>query len=169
MDRHQYQCRDCGQLLCSQQCHQTAVAAAAGDGGGGGGGGGFHHLECRLLRGLHTELVSAGSWKWEIISVLRLLEVTTTLQSSHLADLQDHLEECRAEESWAEYSNSVISFLTSHFNTRWTRTQVERAAGILRTNAYCVEAGEQGEFGMVRIIFPLLSAMSVRQLVSQSE
>ena len=130
--------------------------------GGGGGGGGFHHLECHLLRGLQTELESAGSWRWEILSVLRLLE----LQSPLLTDLQDHLEELRAEESWGEYSDSVISFLTSHFPARWTRAQVERAAGILRTNAYCVEAGgDQAEFGLVRIIFPLLSAMSVSQAV----
>ena len=93
--------------------------------------------------------------------------VTSSLQSSELtSSLQDHLEECRAEEGWAEYSDGVISFITSHFPA-WERREVERAAGILRTNAYCVEAGEQAEYGMVRVIYPLLSAMSVSQSVSQ--
>ena len=92
----------------------------------------------------------------------------TSLKSPDLTDLQDHLEECRAEESWAEYSESVISFISSHFPARWARREVERAAGILRTNAYSVEAGDQAEFGMVRIIYPLLSAMSVSQSVSQT-
>ena len=91
----------------------------------------------------------------------------TGLQPSELTDLQDHLEECQAEESWAEYSDCVNSFITSHFPARWERREVERAAGILRTNAYCVEAGDQAEYGMVRIIYPLLSAMSVSQSASQ--
>ena len=160
LGRQLYQCRHCGQHLCSQQCQETAAAPAAG-----GGTGGFHHLECGLLRGLQTELESAGAWRWEIISVLRMLVVTSHLQSSELSDLQDHLEECRAEEDWAEYSDGVISFITSHFPA-WERREVERAAGILRTNAYCVEAGDQAEYGMVRVIYPLLSAMSVSQSVS---
>ena len=99
--------------------------------------------------------------------MLRLLVVTSSLQSSQLTDLQDHLEECRAEESWAEYSDCVISFITSHFPATWERREVERAAGILRTNAYCVEAGDQVEYGMVRIIYPLLSAMLVSQSACQ--
>ena len=53
--------------------------------------------------------------------MLRLLVVTSSLQSSQLTDLQDHLEECRAEESWAEYSDCVISFFTSHFPATWER------------------------------------------------
>ena len=88
-----------------------------------------------------------------------MLVVTSNLQSSELSDLQDHLEECRAEEDWAEYSDGVISFITSQFPA-WERREVER------TNAYCVEAGDQAEYGMVRVIYPLLSAMSVSQSVS---
>ena len=138
------QCRGCGQPLCSVECPEA---------------GGFHHLECPLLQDLQAELEARGSWRWEIISVLRLL--VTGLESGGLAGLQDHLEELRAEADWPQYSEQVVSFLATHFPHRWERPEVERAAGVLRTNAYCVEAGQSGQFGMVRIIYPLLSLMSV--------
>ena len=138
------QCPDCGLAVCSEECQQ---------------GGGYHHLECPLLHGHTADLQAAGSSSWEIISLIRLLE--TGLQSDALLSLEDHLEELRSESDWPRYSQEVVSFLSSHFPHRWSRLEVEKAAGVLRTNAYCVEAGEPSQYGMVRIIYPLLSLMSV--------
>ena len=74
-------------------------------------------------------------------------------------EFEEALEELRAEVSWPEYTENVVTFLTSHFPDRWEEKEIERAAGVLRTNAYGVEAGQPEDYGMVRIIYPLLSVM----------
>ena len=54
----------CGLRLCSSECCATVTNV------------GYHHLECGLLSNIDTDLVTCDtwlSWRWEIISVLRLL------------------------------------------------------------------------------------------------
>ena len=82
------------------------------------------------------------------------------VSSNLMVGMMDHLEERREEtDLWTTYQEKVVNFITSKLGGRWEEGEVQRAVGILRTNAYCVEAGDQTVFGMARIVFPLLSVM----------
>ena len=75
-------------------------------------------------------------------------------------DLLDNVDKLKADiDEWTDFSDSVVTFLRQHFGDKWTVSDIERSAGILRTNAYCVEAGDSATHGMVRIIYPQLSMM----------
>ena len=74
--------------------------------------------------------------------------------------MMDHMEERKQEtDLWTTYQKKVINFITSKLGVRWGEDEVQRAVGILRTNAYSVEAGDQTLFGMARLVFPLVSIM----------
>ena len=74
--------------------------------------------------------------------------------------MMDHDSERKSEkELWNLYEQKVVTFITTHFGQRWSKQEVFRAIGLIRTNAYSVEAGDQKTFGMARLIFPLVSVM----------
>ena len=72
----------------------------------------------------------------------------------------DNVDKLKADtDEWDDYEENVVNFITSKFSKTWTESEIERAIGVLRTNAYCVEAGDSGSYGMVRLIYPQLSMM----------
>ena len=74
--------------------------------------------------------------------------------------MMDNLDERKEEaDLWVSYQEKVVDFITSKLGDKWKEEDVQRAVGILRTNAYAVEVGDQALFGMARIVFPLVSIM----------
>lgn len=62
---------------------------------------------------------------------------------------------------WDDYCHHVINFILSQCPGRWNSEQISLALGVIRTNAYAVEAGDSANHGMVRLLFPTLSMMYV--------
>ena len=84
------------------------------------------------------------------------------MNSGPLAVMQDHLEERKRESDlWSKYQEKVVDFILDKLKGAWIEAEIQRAVGILRTNAYSVEAGDSQEFGHARLIFPLVSSMQV--------
>ena len=76
-----------------------------------------------------------------------------------MGNLLDNLDKVRADEDWSDYSDNVVEFIRRYFDDLWSVSEIERSIGILRTNAYSVEAGDPATHGLVRILFPRLSLM----------
>ena len=76
-----------------------------------------------------------------------------------MCELLDNIEKLQDDsDEWSDYTQHVVTFVMTHF-TQWTQAEVHRAIGILRTNAYCVEAGDSKTHALIRIIYPNLSMM----------
>ena len=84
--------------------------------------------------------------------------------------LMDHMEERQEEETeWREFGEVVVDVmeevgLVGGDQGRWSRDEVYKAGGVVRTNAYSIEVqGEGKQFGSVRVLFPLLSLRTTTQ------
>ena len=76
-----------------------------------------------------------------------------------MGNLLDNLDKVRADEDWSDYKDNVVEFIRRYFDDLWSVSEIERSIGILRTNAYSVEAGDPATHGLARILFPRLSLM----------
>merc|ERR1712110_843680 len=100
----------------------------------------------------------SGKWKWEVISVLRLLE--TDLKDKKLISLCTNNDDLINDPDWEDYCINVIDFILSLCPGRWNEQQISRSLGMIRSNSYAVEVGDLANYGMVRLLFPTLSMIN---------
>jgi len=123
-------CTECGWPVCNQECQ----------------GGHLHQLECQVLAKCHKEKIpdfssqqkSGHSPHYAAIFALRLAILSRSSRDTQerLDLLMDHKEEISADPQFEDLWNSpAINFLTSDFESGFSRDEILRGIGLFCTNA----------------------------------
>ena len=81
------------------------------------------------------------------------------LEDKKVTSLCTNADDLVRDPEWEDYCVNVINFIISLCPGRWKLDQIVKAIGMIRSNAYAVEAGDLANYGMVRLLFPTLSMM----------
>ena len=149
-------CHHCGLPLCSEACRD----------------GPLHRPECEAFRNRLNKIKIKNygrgtvAYEYGCISVLRLLwnRDNRPDQWERLQYLMDHDEERRKEEEyWNMFQRNVVQFIRRGLGLqdKYSEQEINRAIGILRTNAFQIEhpyLQEEGTSG--KAIYPTFSFMS---------